>query len=360
MPRHRPSCRLQFGIFYNKERTPAQLRASDYLTVWLGTRSKQYGVSFNPFHHGRMLHAARAHNATAVYYAYLIAMLARHREGIQDCDIGAKKNLCELGANFIRSHEQIILETYESYADNTARILGRDAPVVWLMEPDWHQYSEPTQRGGALSQEGMASLFASMVARIKRHLPAALISFDVSPWVSDYGNWMAPFLPMVDHVHTSGGRTTGASDRIRGQASANLLTWAELHRVSKRGIIADTGYGVAGRLTAESTLDAAWLDAGSLRDRISDGVIGVTFANPVAGWEQRVDRLRTTLPPARHCLGLASTSMIMAHPRRHGLGSLQHHNSSKRSSGHRASRTRGPSLTSPVLPGLRSTDVSAV
>jgi hypothetical protein len=36
----------------------------------------------------------------------------------------------------------------------------------------------------------MVQLFVAMVGRIKRHLPAALISFDVSPWVSDIEEWM--------------------------------------------------------------------------------------------------------------------------------------------------------------------------
>ena len=94
------------------------------------------------------------------------------------------------GADFVREHEPLILDTYEAYANQTARILGRAAPVVWLMEPDWHQYSEATQRGGGLSHSFMVSLFAAMVARIKQHLPASLISLDVSPWVSDVGEWM--------------------------------------------------------------------------------------------------------------------------------------------------------------------------
>ena len=82
------------------------------------------------------------------------------------------------------------LQTYEDYANHTAAVLGRSAPVVWLMEPDWHQYNEATQRGGGVRHSQMVQLFVAMVGRIKRHLPAALISLDVSPWVSDIGEWM--------------------------------------------------------------------------------------------------------------------------------------------------------------------------
>ena len=195
--------------------------------------------------------------------------------------------------------------------------------------------------GGGLLKTKMVQLFVSMVTRIKRHLPAAHISLDVSPWVSDVGEWMgtsltrltrdsrdsapfwrfmcacacasvgaAPFLEhgSVDYVHTSGGRTTAHSERIRAQEPGNLLKWSDLHRISGRGIIADTGYGVGGRLTDDQDLYSAWLDPGHLRDRINDGVVAVTFANPGVGWEQTVGRLRTTLPPTRHCFGTSGGS----------------------------------------------------
>lgn len=125
----------------------------------------------------------------------------------------------------------------------------------------------------------------------------------------------APFLEYgsVDYVHTSGGRTTAHSDRIRAQEPGNLLTWAELHRLAGRGIIADTGYGVGGKLTDDTELYEAWTDPDHLRDRIADGVVGVTFANPAAGWDHAVGRLRATLPPAKHCFGTRSSRRLIGH-----------------------------------------------
>lgn len=324
-------CKVQFGTFFRKDAN-ANSRASDYLTIWLGTKSKANGYGFNPYWHGRMLDRVRTQNATAVYYSYVVAMLARYAKGIKDCDVGSP-NLCVYGADFVREHESLILHTYESYANQTAAVLGRHAQVVWLMEPDWHQYSAPTQHGGGLSHSTMVRLFVSMVARIKRHLPHSLISLDVSPWISDVGQWMSPFLAhgSVDYVHTSGGRTTANSARIRAQEQGNFLTWAELHRLSGRGIIADTGYGVGGKSTTEQQPEheTAWLDPQHLRARIADGVIAVTFANPSSGWSERVNSLRYSgggrtgggsssssgvgvggsgsgmqLPLARHCFGV--------------------------------------------------------
>ena len=119
----------------------------------------------------------------------VIAMLARHTKGIKDCDVGSP-SLCVHGADFVRDNEHLILSTYDHYANRTAEWLGHGARVIWLMEPDFHQYTEGTQRGGGLPQSTMVRLFVAMVQRIKRHLPAAEISLDISPWISDVGAWM--------------------------------------------------------------------------------------------------------------------------------------------------------------------------
>jgi hypothetical protein len=201
-PGRRGACRFQFGAFFRKDAPPAHMRTAAYQTVWLGTRSKSYGYGFNPYWHGRMLERVHALNRTAVYYSYLIAMLARHTKGIKDCDVGTP-SLCVHGADFVRQHEGLILRTYEQYANETALVLGRSAPVVWLMEPDWHQYGEATQRGGGVPQSRMVQLFVAMVGRIKRHLPAALISFDVSPGAQPHAVAVArsPLTASADRRH---------------------------------------------------------------------------------------------------------------------------------------------------------------
>jgi len=253
------------------------------MTVWLGSHSKKFGNGFNEYWHGRMLQQVRARNATAVYYAYIIAMLARHMEGIQDCDANVNtKSLCVYGADFVRNYEPQILNLYEHFANETARRLGSKAVVVWLMEPDWHQYSEHTQRGGGLKQRAMVALFQRMVQRVKLHLPHAQISIDISPWVNDQETWLRPFLDHceIDYLHTSGGRTLAASRLVRGDPN-NRVTWRELHRISGRGIIADTGYGVGGG--KHSTADWQAFLARCLISGATEGLVRSTFRlQPVA------------------------------------------------------------------------------
>ena len=77
---------------------------------------------------------------------------------------------------------------------------------------------------------------------------------------------MAPYLQHceVDYLHTSGGRTSAGHTRVRAQERGNMVTWAQLHAASGRGIIADTGYGVGGKLEHQRD---AWFVEANLRAR---------------------------------------------------------------------------------------------
>jgi len=178
------------------------------------------------------------------------------------------------------------------------RVIVRPA-VRRLMEPDWYQYSEHTQEGGGLSQAYMVELYNRLTAEVLRFLPGAKFSLDISPWVNDQRGWMEPFVRkcQVDFVHTSGGRTTGGSERIRGDAG-NMVTWAQVHQASGRGIIADTGYGVGGVSMGHV---ASWDDEATLLARIADGVVAVTQAEPGYGWSQTLSELRPRLTMPSTC-----------------------------------------------------------
>ena len=92
----------------------------DYLSVWIGQHNQGDDCAtppcFNPYWHGTMLQTVRERGLNAVYYAYIIAFLAK-ATGLNDCDIGPP-DLCHYGANFIREHEPMILRTCMRHAPN--------------------------------------------------------------------------------------------------------------------------------------------------------------------------------------------------------------------------------------------------
>jgi hypothetical protein len=186
----------------------AVLQEADYLTIWLGPPSERYGARFNKYWHGRMLDYARLHNTTVVYYAYIVAGLARHVAGLRDCDVSdsPSTSLCVHGADFIRHHAPQILALYSHYANETASRLGRSSDSVWLIEPDWYQYSQEGQQGGGLAQDAMVSLYDRISCCIRSYLPRARLSIDVSPWVADQDAWLTPFLKNIQVRRFSPGR----------------------------------------------------------------------------------------------------------------------------------------------------------
>lgn len=182
---------------------------------------------------------------TLVFYAYVIAFEARNTWGLQDCDVGSP-SLCERGCNFIRQNRDRILERYDHHSSNIARIIGRDSFAVFLLEPDfWQFYGDHTQQGGNLSGQEMRSLFDDMVARIKKNLPNAAISWDISAWIGEWGQqqWWGYFADAdIDFIHTSGGRMHGELNELK----PGELRWRFLSELTGKKIIADAGYGIAG------------------------------------------------------------------------------------------------------------------
>ena len=48
-------------------------------------------------------------------------------------------------------------------------------------------YGDPKQKGGTLSGAYMRALFDDFVAAIKKELPNAIISWDISAWIGEQG-----------------------------------------------------------------------------------------------------------------------------------------------------------------------------
>jgi hypothetical protein len=84
-----------------------------------------------------MLETCRTSLKIPLFYAYIIAFEARAQAGLQDCDVNFENSLCKFGSNYIRSNRSRILERYTQNVGNISKIMGRDATVIFLIEPDF-------------------------------------------------------------------------------------------------------------------------------------------------------------------------------------------------------------------------------
>ena len=125
-----------------------------------------------------------------------------------------------------------------------------------MIEPDLNQYHrDHTQESGPLSGTEIGSLFHDFAKAIKDNHPGASIAWDISPWLPEwemrqYWGYFSSSYSMIDFLVTSGGGGQANSPHIHG----NELTWRFMHDLTKRPIISDTGYGVAGKLSGNVTL----------------------------------------------------------------------------------------------------------
>jgi hypothetical protein len=132
-------CKFNFGLPY---RSPAPSEVS-YVTAWAGS-GEEYNLSY-------IMRACKPGGAlsgvTPVLYSYIIAFTLRRDHNLQDCNVGTP-NLCQQGAQYMRTDRSRIMGQVAKYAKGTAADLGTVTPVVWLMEPDYYQYAEPGSQGG--------------------------------------------------------------------------------------------------------------------------------------------------------------------------------------------------------------------
>lgn len=281
-------CKFNFGMNWQGP-TYAYPAEADYVTIWAGDDE-----NWNAYWIGAMLTACKPGGKlagrTPVYYSYILAFTARNDLGLKDCNVGTP-NLCQQGANFIRQKKARILSQYDKYASETAKTWGTQNPVIWMMEPDFYQYaSDKAQEGGPLTYAEAGALMEEIVATVRKSLPNAVFSMDISPWIPDPAKWFGAFkMDDFAYMNTSGGDTEAGDVRIR---KANTMTWKSIHELTKKPIIADDGYGAAGGSTGH---DATWDLAANLNARIGDGVVAITQANPKADWSTAIAGVRGQL-----------------------------------------------------------------
>lgn len=250
----------------------------DYWTIWI------HENEFIPFWHGAMLDTCSKYGQTPVFYGYLIAGLS----GLGDADQGGK--LDAEGGAWLRSNIGKVVQTYEAYAQKIASRYGTSKPSIWLMEPDFSQYCDGD--GQDLSVADAAKLMSQLIGAVKKYLPSAYFSLDISPWNNDQASYLKNFdLSQVSFMSNSGGRTQAGSDRIRNDANNNV-TWAQVNSASGKCIIADAGYGVGGKPTGHAS---DWDDINNIKNRMKDGVLAVTHKDPQTGWGNTVKSLKSSL-----------------------------------------------------------------
>jgi len=226
---------------------------------------------------------------TPALVAYIIAFAGRRHACLSDCNANnavgyngctaaSSSDLCTGGAAYIRNNIQFILGIYQSYAQALASCYGTTRPVIWKMEPDYYQYYAAGQGGNPLTVAEAAGYMTQIMTTVRQYMPNALFSLDISPWMPNNGaGWYPSFdLSLVSFISTSGGDTNANTTLIR---TNNSMTWAGVHQVTGKPILADTGYGAAG---ASSGPDPNWDNPTNINARIADGVISITQYNPNA------------------------------------------------------------------------------
>lgn len=292
------SCRFHFGAIDQFARDNPGIRAElDFFTPgWMGLADSfdQTYVCDDTAPGGPL------EGLVPVVVAYVAAFYAKRHNGLNDCNVGSP-DLCTHGALFIKQNLANILEVYRSYAQGYAACYGTTRSIVFEMEPDWYQYTYDSQTERMTPNEA-GSIMSQFVGAIREHLPNAVFSMDISPWVApdngaDHGaNWFTNFdMSLFTFVHTSGGGTDASNAKIR---SSNNMTWSGVRAASGKPVLADTGYGVNGSSAGH---DSNWDNPAYINQRIADGVISISQYNPNSNWGETIAQIRDQLAPPAGC-----------------------------------------------------------
>jgi hypothetical protein len=292
-------CRFHFGTIDTiAKASPAMIPQLDFFTPgWMGQK--------DTFDMSSVCTEANSGGALAsqvpVIVAYVAAFWVKRHNGLCDCNVttcGTNNDLCHAGAADINSNLTAILNVYKSYAQGLAGCYGTTRPIVFEMEPDFYQYTNSSQ-SAAWTGAQAGTIMSQFVNAIKASLPNAVFSMDISPWVApndggDNGKtWYANFdMSLFTFINTSGGSTDAATAKIRGDA----MTWAGVHQVTGKPILADTGYGING---SSAGPDPAWDTPANINARIADGVVSISQYNPASTWGTTIsgNRSQINTPP---------------------------------------------------------------
>jgi hypothetical protein len=297
-----PDCRFHFGTIDSKAKSGGGSLISelDFFTPgWMLGESFDQSYVCDETRAGGELEGK-----VPIVVAYLAAGIVKRIANICDCnvpDCGTNNDLCHQGAALVTQHKQTILNAYRSYSQGYAGCYGTTKPIVFVMEPDFFQYTISEQTAPWTPAEA-GQIMSEFVMALKTSLPNAHFSIDASPWVppdngSDHGaEWFSNFdMTLFTFTNTSGGGTNANTAKIRND---NNMTWAGLHQASQKPILADTGYGANGMSAGE---DPNWNNVENINARIADGVISISQYNPGGNWANTISGLRPQLDMPISC-----------------------------------------------------------
>jgi hypothetical protein len=296
------SCRFHFGTIDSiAKANPSMIPQLDFFTPgWMGVSDTfDQGYVCAEGNPGGVLA-----NQVPVVVAYVAAFYSKRHFGRCDCNVtgcGANNDLCHYGAADIRDNLAAIIDVYKSYAQGYAACYGTKRPIVFEMEPDWYQYTYTSSQTAPMTEAEAGAIMGQLVDAIRAYLPNAVFSMDISPWAGNNGadngaEWYSHFdLSKFTFVNTSGGGTDAGSTRIR---ASNQMTWAGVHQVTGKPILADTGYGANG---IPAGPDASWDDPAHIDARIADGVLSISQYNPASTWGSTIASVRAGLTTPGVC-----------------------------------------------------------
>ena len=163
--------------------------------------------------------------------------------------------------------------------------------MVWLLEGDFVQYTYEEQ-SQAYTQQELGELATDIVCAIKSNAPNAVVAINHSPWISDelaVEFWNAMPLDLTDMVWTTGvGNNDGFINESGSPSEYNATSanYAYLHQLTGKNILVDTSFGASQQADSWSNNQA-----GTLNERIGEGVIAANVTDPPNDYQSRLNGL---------------------------------------------------------------------
>jgi hypothetical protein len=103
--------------------------AYDYITFYIGSNMND---------EIKKLYQLKGLYKLPVFYAYVIGFEARNFvPPLENCYVSQVNSLCDKGAEFIRSHKDVIIEKYERISNEFSKVIGPLSTAIFLIEPDF-------------------------------------------------------------------------------------------------------------------------------------------------------------------------------------------------------------------------------